>query len=150
MNTDQKNIFLSIVYFLLSVLLTGFFIMPKFWLYSSTCAMLLSGCIAGVKWLIQIVAAFIFLKANKWVFLRRIGSTCLLGSSLLFSYNLLTYFHTPLSGFSQFVLAIGLSVLAMMLMYYKAVQKTGLSIRWFWAWMLSVVIAITLQFIIIF
>ncbi|MEO5942164.1 MAG: hypothetical protein ABIP30_02280 [Ferruginibacter sp.] len=150
MTAQNKNILLSLVYFLLATVITGIFIANKFWLYSSENAMILSGSIAAVKWLIQIVAAFIFLKELKWVFIRRIAFVCFIGSVILFVYYIFNFLPLPLGGFSQFILSIGLSVLVMIAMYYRAVKKTGLSITWFLGWILCLIIAITLQVFVVF
>ncbi len=122
---------LAVVYFLLSALLTGLFIVPKFWLYSNMGAMIASGSIAAAKWLLQIGAALILLNSKKWEFIKRMGGVCLVGSCILFSYNLMDLLALPLSGFSQFILAIALAILAMIILYYRAVKKTGLSVKWF-------------------
>ena len=150
MTAQNKNILLSLVYFLLATVVTGIFIANKFWLYSSVNAMILSGCVAGVKWLIQIVAAFVLLKELKWVFIRRIGFVCFIGSVILFVYYIFNFLPLPLGGFSQFILSIGLSVLVMIAMYYRAVKKTGLSIAWFLGWILCLIIAIILQVFVVF
>lgn len=131
MQNNKNNIIRAIIYFLLSAVLTGIFIANKFWFYDSVNQMILSGTIAGSKWLIQIIAALIFLKEKKWEFIRRIGFVCFVGSSVLFLYNILFYLPLPLGAFSLFVQSNGLSVLVMIMMYYRAVQKTGLPLKWF-------------------
>ncbi|MNK43396.1 hypothetical protein D3C87_620990 [compost metagenome] len=138
------------LYFLFSVVLTGIFINQKFWLYSSVNAMIISGSIAGTKWLIQIIAALVFLKDKKWDFIHRIGFVCFMGSVVLFVYYVFNFLPFPFGGFSQFVLAIALAVLVMIFGYYQAVKKTGLSAKWFWAWMLCLAIAIFLQVTVVF
>lgn len=146
----NNHIIIAALYFLLSVILTGVFISQKFWLYSSINAMILSGCIAGGKWLIQIIAAVIFLKEKKWEFIRRIGFVCFVGSLVLFVYHIFNFLPLPVSGFSQFILSIGLSVLVMIAMYNKAVKKMAISVKWFLGWMLCLAIAIVLQVNIVF
>lgn len=138
------------IYFLLSVVLTGIFIANKFWFYDSVNQMILSGTIAGGKWAIQIVAALIFLKEKKWEFIKRIGFVCFIGSCLLFLYNILFYLPLPLSGFSLFILSIMISVLVMIVMYYRAVQKTGLPLKWFLLWFVCLAIAVFLQVKVVF
>lgn len=150
MKDQNKNIIKAALYFLLSVILTGIFINQKFWLYSSVNAMIVSGSIAGTKWLIQIVAALVFLNKRKWEFIRRIGFVCFIGSVVLFVYYIFNFLPLPFGGFSQFVLAIALAVLVMIFGYYQAVKKTGLSVKWFWAWMFCLVIAIFLQVMVVF
>lgn len=148
----HNNIFITkaALYFLLSVILTGIFINQKFWLYSSVDAMIISGSIAGIKWLIQIVAALVFLHKKKWEFIMRIGFVCFAGSLTLFVYYLFSFLPLSIDGFSQFVLAIALAVLVMIFLYYKVVKRTGLSVKWFWGWMLCLAIAIFLQVTVIF
>lgn len=150
MKDRKNNIILSILYFLLSTVLTGVFISNKFWFYDSVNAMIISGSIAGGKWLVQIIAALIYLKKKKWEFIRRIGSVCLIGSITLFVYNILFYLPLPLGGFYLFIISIGLSVLVMILMYYRAVWKTGLPINWFLLWLICLVMAIFLQITVVF
>lgn len=150
MKARNSNIIKAVLYFLLSVILTGIFIASKFWLYSNVNSMILSGCIAGSKWLTQIIAAFIFLKEKKWEFISRIGFVCFVGSLVLFVYYIFNFLPLPVGGFSQFVLSIGLSVLVMIEMYYKAVCSTGISIRWFWGWILCLAVAVMLQVKIVF
>lgn len=150
MKEQNKNIIKAALYFFLSVILTGVFINQKFWLYSSVNAMVISGSIAGTKWLIQIIAALIFLKDKKWEFVRRIGRVCFIGSVVLFVYYVFNFLPLSIGGFSQFVLAIALAVLVMIFTYYQAVKKTGLSAKWFWAWMFCLAIAIFLQVTVVF
>jgi len=146
----NNNIIRAIGYFLLSAVLTGIFIANKFWLYSSVNAMMLSGAIAGCKWLMQIIAALIFLKQKKWEFIRRIGFVCFIGSCVLFIYNILFYLPLPMGGFSLFVVSIGLSVLVMIAMYYNAVRKTGLSLKWYLLWLACLAVAVFLQIKVVF
>ncbi len=146
----QKNILFSVLWFALSALLTAIFLLQKFWLYSSVNAMALSGCIAGGKWLVQIIAALAFLKEKKWEFIRSIGYVCFTGSAVLFVYYIFNFLRLPVAGFSQFVLSIALSVLTMICMYYKAVRKTGVSVKWFGLWMVCLCVAVFLQAAVVF
>lgn len=150
MNTTSKNAVFAVSYFLLATLLTGIFLTDKFWLYSNTGAMIASGSIAAAKWLIQIGAALILLNHEKWEFIKRIARVSFIGSCILFCYNLMGFLPLPLSGFSQFVAAIGLAVMVMIFLYYKAVKKTGLTLEWFWGWLICLIIAIILQLTCIF
>lgn len=150
MNVNTSPIIKTIVYFLLSAILTGIFIANKFWFYSSVAQMILSGAIAAGKWLIQIIVVLVFLKEKKWEFLKRMGLVCLIGSCVLFSYHILFYLPLPLSGFSLFVLSILSSISVMVGMYYRAVSKSNLPAKWFWGWMLCLCIAIILQLTLVF
>lgn len=141
----NKTIGLAIVYFLLSTILTWYFISTKFWFYSSSTEMMLSGAIAGGKWLAQITAALFLLKDKKWVFIQRIAAVCFIGSCILFTYNLMGFLPLPLGGFSQFVISIILSIVVMIILYFNAVKKTKISIKWFWGWIFCLLIAILLQ-----
>jgi multisubunit Na+/H+ antiporter MnhB subunit len=150
MKAQYSNIIKATLYFFLSVILTSVFISQKFWLYSSLNAMILSGSIAGIKWLIQIIAALLFLNKRKWEFIRRIGFVCFIGSVVLFVYDIFNFLSLPIGGFSQFVLAVALAVLILIFGYYQAVKKTGLSLKWFWGWILCLSIAIFLQLTFVF
>ena len=150
MNPQNKNIFLAVLYFLLATVLSGIFINNNTSLYSSVNVMILSGSIAGAKWMIQILAALFLLKEKKWDFVRRIGFVCFIGSAILFVYYIIDFLKLQLNGFSPFVVAIGLSVLVMIVMYYLAVKKTGISIAWFLGWMICLAIAILLQVFVVF
>ena len=150
MNPQNKNIFLAVLYFLLATVLSGIFINNNTSLYSSVNVMILSGSIAGAKWMIQILAALFLLKEKKWDFVRRIGFVCFIGSAILFVYYIIDFLKLQLNGFSPFVVAIGLSVLVMIVMYYRAVKKTGISIAWFLGWMICLAIAILLQVFVVF
>lgn len=145
---QNKNFILSFVYFLLATILSGIFIANNAWLYRSEAVMILSGSIAGAKWAIQIVAALILLREKQWLFIKRLGFVCFIGSAILFVYYIFNLL--PLGRFSPFVLSIGLSVVTMIVMYYQAVKKTGLSVAWFLGWILCLVIAILLQVFVVF
>lgn len=146
----DKNIAIAFLWFALSTLLTGIFIFKQTMLYSSTQAMVLSGSIAGGKWLIQIVAAFILLKEKAGIFIRRIGFVCMTGSALLFVYYIFNLFFMQAGGLTPFVMSIALSVLLMICMYYNAVKQTGLSLKWWLLWLACLAIAIALQATIVF
>ena len=150
MHPQNKNIFFAFIYFLLATILSGIFINNFQYVYSGASAMLLSGLIAGTKWLLQIFAALLFLKEKKWIFIRRIGFICFVGSAILWVYYLFNIAGFPLAGISPFILSIGLCVLVMIVMYFLAVKKTGISIAWFWGWMLCLATAILLQVFVVF
>jgi len=145
----RNNIITAVVYFVSSLIITAWFIVTKFWLYASTTAMIVSCSIAGAKWAIQLVAAFVLLKQHRWQFIRRIGFVCFAGSCLLLTYNLMFYLGLPLSGVNQFVLSLIIAVLAMIVLYYRAVKQTRLPFIWFAGWLVCLAIAITLQLTIV-
>lgn len=106
----------------------------------------LSGSIAGAKWAIQLIAALILLKEQRWIFIKRIGFVALIGSAALMIYYLL-----PVSwGFSTLVISVVFSVVIMIGLYYKAVRQSSLSLLWFWGWIACLVVAILLQLTIVF
>ena len=86
-----KNIILAGIYFLLSTLITWWFIVAGKTLYISNEKMIISCGIAGAKWSIQIIAAFFCLKDKKWLFINRIGFTCFVGSCILLPYCLFDF-----------------------------------------------------------
>lgn len=112
--------------------------------------MILSGCIAATKWIVQIVLAIVSLREKKWLFISRIATVCLTGSIALFVYYLPAIIPVPVSGFTLFSSSIALSVVIMIWLYYKAVVKTNLSLKWFGMWLACLAIAITLQLTVVF
>ncbi|WP_316765312.1 hypothetical protein [Pedobacter frigiditerrae] len=148
MQNTEKDISLTFLYFLLSTLITGWFIGQKYVLYENMQQMLLSGSIAGAKWGIQILAALLFLGKKKFEFIRRISFVCFIGSALLLSYYLMAYL--PISNANQFLFALVLCVVVMLFLYFKAVIKTRISLKWYFGWVLCLCIAITLQLNVVF
>ncbi len=141
-----RSIALAVLYFLFGTILTTWFIARKFWLYESVELMVLSGTIAGAKWAIQIIAAVIVLKEQRWSFIKNIGFVCLIGSAALLIY----YFLPTTWGFSTMIISVAFSVLIMVFLYYRAVKQSAVSIYWFWGWIVCLLIAITLQLTVIF
>lgn len=86
MTPQNKDAAFAVLYFLLATVISAMFIASNYWLYRNDNAMILSGNIAGAKWLIQIVAALFLLKELKWIFIRRIGFVCFIGSVVLLVY----------------------------------------------------------------
>jgi hypothetical protein len=141
-----RSIALATLYFLFATIITTWFIARKFWLYDSVELMILSGSIAGAKWAIQLSAALILLRTQRWSFIKNIGFVCLTGSAAL-----LIYYFLPVSwGFSTLVISVAFSVLIMIFLYYRAVKQSALSIYWFWSWIVCLLIAITLQLTVVF
>jgi len=143
-----KNLLLFILYFALSTILTWWFVIlcP---LYVSTEHMILSTSIAGGKWGIQILFAFIFLKKKSFAFLRSIGFVCLVGSCILIPYILsavLKISNTPAFFFGSLIAC----VITMIGFYYKAVRQLEISIRWWLGWLVCLATAITLQLTVVF
>jgi hypothetical protein len=141
-----RSVALAALYFLFATILTSYFIARKFWLYDSISLMALSGGIAGVKWAVQIIAALILLKEERWIFIKRIGLVALIGSAALIVYFVLPYSW----GFATLVISVAFSVLVMIGLYYRAVKKSGLSVAWFWGWIACLIVAMLLQLTVVF
>lgn len=139
---------IAVIYFLLSTIITWWFIEASP-LYTSLQQKLLSCGIAGTKWSIQILAALILLKENKWHFIKNIGLTCLVGSVILLPYAVLSYTN-GLNSNDFFVGSLLTAVAVMILMYAMSVKNAGLKIQWWLGWMCCLAIAITLQLTVVF
>jgi len=146
--SNRNNIKFAAFYFLLSTLITWWFIEASP-LYSSTSQKLLSCAIAGAKWNIQILAAMVFLQEKKWVFLRNIGFTCLVGSLILLPYSIGSFISKDNDG-SFFIISLIVSVFAMVFSYYISVKKSEVGTHWFAGWLFCLAVAITLQLKVIF
>lgn len=58
--------------------------------------------------------------------------------------------YLPISNANQFLLALGLCVAVMLFLYFKAVIKTRISLKWYFGWVLCLIFAITLQLTVVF
>jgi len=145
---QSKNIILFLVYFLISTLLTCWFVIlcP---LYISKQQMLLSTGIAGGKWMIQILLALVFLKDKSYLFLKNIGFVCLTGSCILIPYIFSARLGISNSG-EFFFASLITSVITMILLYYRAVKITGISLGWWFTWLGCLAIAVSLQLTVVF
>lgn len=141
-----RSIALATIYFLFAAILTLWFIARKFWLYDSVELMGLSGSIAGAKWAIQVIAALFLLKNQRWLFIKRTGLVALIGSAALMIYYVLPNNW----GFGTLAVSVAFSVLIMIGLYYRAVKQSGISIAWFWGWIICLATAITLQLTVVF
>lgn len=137
-----------ILYFILSAILTWLFIIlcP---VYVSTRQMLLSTSIAGGKWMIQIVLGLALLKDKSFIFLKKIGFVCLTGSVILIPYIISATLKISNSSAFFFGSLIA-AVIAMIILYFKAVNQTEISIKWWWFWLICLATAIFLQLTIVF
>lgn len=142
----KRSLALAIIYFFFSAIITGWFIARKFRLYESVDLMTLSGGIAGAKWLIQIIAALIFLREKRWMFIKEIGFVALIGSAALLIY----YFLPTGWELSSLIVSVGVSVAIMIVLYFRAVKKLDLSLNWFWSWIICLIAAILLQLTVVF
>ena len=147
MYQSPKNIMLATFYFLLSTIITWWFITEGKLLYFSQKKMILSCTIAGAKWGVQILAALLFLKDKKWKFIKQIAFVCLVGSCILLPYCSLGFVKAIDKSFLFSLIA---AVVAMIIMYYKAVQQMEINKSWFWGWVVCLVIAISLQLFVVF
>ncbi|MGG9960500.1 hypothetical protein [Ferruginibacter sp. SUN106] len=145
---DSKKISLAIIYFILSTAITWWFVdvCP---LYSSLQQKLLSTGIAGAKWSLQIALAFFFLKNKKWDFIKNIGATCLVGSIILLPYAVMATWSNNNSAIF-FVSSLLIAVAVMIALYFSNVKNSGVSLKWFWGWVICLAIAITLQLTVVF
>ncbi len=143
----MKYFFLALCYFIASTIITWFFIEQGRILYFSQTQMLLSCAIAGTKWGIQILAALIFLKTEKWIFIQKIGFTCFIGSCILLPY---CFFECIRTIEKSFLISLIAAVLVMIFMYFKVITSLKLSKNWFWGWIYCLTIAIILQMVVVF
>ena len=145
---DSRKIYLALLYFFLSTLITWWFVdvCP---LYTGLQQKLLSTGIAGAKWGLQIGAAYFFLAEKKWEFIKNIGFTCLVGSIILLPYPIATVFF-KINNAPFFVGSLIVAVLVMIVLYFLNVRKLALPKKWFWGWICCLAIAITLQLTVVF
>lgn len=143
-----QNQLLFVMYFIVSTVLTWYFVKVSP-LYISQYQMLLSTFIAGGKWGIQLILSFFILKEKKWLFIKNIGWVCLIGSVALVPYILLSKLQIA-NNASLFVGSLIVSVLLMIWYYYKAVNKSGTSIKWWYFWLACLATAIALQLTVVF
>lgn len=144
----SRNFQLFILFFFLSAIITWLFIIlcP---VYVSTRQMLLSTAIAGGKWMIQIILGLALLKDKSFIFLKKIGFVCLTGSVILIPYIISATLKISNSSAFFFGSLIA-AVIAMIILYFKAVNQTKISIKWWWFWLICLAIAIFLQLTIVF
>lgn len=143
-----KNLSLIFLYFTLSTLITWWFIAVSP-LYISLEQMLWSCGIAGGKWTIQLIAAFLLLKEKKWDFFRNIGWVCLVGSMLLLPYCISASFNW-MANAAFFIGSLVAAVVAMIFLYYRAVKQVNISLFWWVAWLSCLAVAISLQLTVVF
>lgn len=142
---DRRNIIAASVYFFLSTIITWYFIKQSP-LYFSTRQQVLSCTIAGAKWAIQIIIGWLLLRNKKWLFIRKTGFTCLLGSLLLLPYCFITFTESA----AFFFLSLIVAVLVMVIGYYLNVTQLKIGLKWWLFWLACLAIAITLQLTVVF
>jgi len=144
----SKDILLFFSYFLLSTIITWWFVIlcPS---YVSTEQMILSTSIAGGKWMLQILGAFLILKEKSIVFVKNIGFVCFIGSSILLPYVVSALFelnNDPIF----FFLSLVVSVITMIVLYRNAALKSNVSLWWWYFWLFCLAIAVSLQLTLVF
>ena len=145
--SDTSFIISSGVYFLLSTVITWWFIVAGKQLYVSDEKMLWSCAIAGAKWNVQIIFGLLFLKEKKWAFVNKIGFVCFVGSCILLPFC----FFKPIQNLpNSFLYSLILAVITMIILYYKGVNQLKISQKWFFAWIFCLIIAISLQIFVVF
>lgn len=146
--STEKNVQLAALYFFLAAVITWYFIE---WspIYIDVNQKILSCCIAGAKWNVQMIAALIFLDERRWLFLKNIGKTCLTGSLILIPYSVSSLLGME-SGAPFFVGSLLTSVSVMIISYYLHVKTMAIGFRWFTGWLLCLAIAVSLQLYLVF
>jgi hypothetical protein len=144
----SKDILLFFSYFLLSTIITWWFVIlcPS---YVSTEQMILSTSIAGGKWMLQILGAFLFLKDKAIVFVKNIGFVCFIGSCILLPYVVSALFdlnNDPIF----FFLSLAASIITMIVLYRNAALNSNVSLGWWYFWLFSLTIAVSLQLTLVF
>ena len=142
------DVFLAILYFLLSTTITWWFVSFSP-MYISQQQMLLSTAIAGGKWAIQIVLGLVLLKDKSFRFVREIGFVCLIGSCVLLPYVLAAFLKLWDSP-QFFVGSLVVSVINMVYFYFRGVKRVQVPIGWWLFWLLCLACAITLQLTVVF
>ncbi|MES2429893.1 MAG: hypothetical protein V4556_03090 [Bacteroidota bacterium] len=145
----NKKIIGTIFYFIIATLITWTFIQSSP-LYATMQQKFLSMSVAGAKWGIQIIAAFVLLKEARWQFLNNIAFTSLVGSVILLPYAALSGNFSGDDNQNFFIGSLLLAVAVMIIMYALSVKKAGVSIYWWLGWLACLAIAITLQLTVVF
>jgi hypothetical protein len=148
MNRWGKSQWRTLCYYVLGSLFTYWFIITSPFTLTPL-YILLSNVIAGSKWAIQIIAAFIFLREQRWDFIKNIGFVYFIGSCLLLPYIMLSYtgINNDVSFYSGSHL---ISVMVMIFCYYRAVELSELKLAWWLAWLACQIIGILLQITLVF
>ncbi|ABG59824.1 hypothetical protein [Cytophaga hutchinsonii] len=147
-DSNEKNVQRAALYFFLSTVITWYFIE---WspVYIDVNQKILSCCIAGAKWNIQMIAALIFMDERRWLFLKNIGKTCLMGSLILIPYSISCLLGME-SGIVFFAGSLCASVTAMIVSYYIHVKNMHIGFLWFAGWLLCLAVAVSLQLALVF
>lgn len=144
----NNHYIVAFVHFLSSTIITAWFVWTSP-VYISDHQMLLSTSIAGGKWALQILFAFILLSDKASVFIREISFVCHVGSLILLPYCLFSFFNIA-DGPGFFLGSLLASVAVMIPIYALAVRKARVSNSWWFAWLCSLMAAISLQLTVVF
>lgn len=148
MNRIFRNQFYAFIYFTNSTLFTWWFVFVSP-LYISDEQMILSTSVAGGKWAIQIIGAFLLLGEKKWLFIKNIGFVCFIGSCILSPYVLLSVTGVTASA-PFFIGSLIISVAVMIGLYYRAIKLSEVKINWWYFWLACLAIAVSLQLTVVF
>lgn len=148
MNLALKRQLWALLYFSIASLFTGWFIQSSPYPIDKD-QFILSNIVSLVKWSIQIVAALILLRGERWLFIKNIGFVYLLGSCVLLPFAILKSSGMT-NDLNLFVGSQLGSVLFMIYHYNQVVSKSRLSINWWLGWLGCQIIAIILQITVVF
>ena len=147
-NLNRRNCIIASVYFIVATVLTYWFIESAS-VYSTFGQKIISCSIAGFKWVIQIVFALYFLQEKKWVFIKNISFTCLIGSLVLIPFCVNSLIGKNADSVF-FVSSLILSVVVMVVSYFISVKRAGVQTRWWAGWLFCLAIAIITQLKLVF
>lgn len=140
--TPRQALEIAIAFFL-STVITALFI-RAYGGYVSQETMILSGSIAGGKWAIQIVLGWFLLGEKRWIYIRTLAITCLIGSLVLLPFAII-------SGTTAFFFGSLLaSICAMGISIVLHLKSIGFPWQWQALWFFLLSIAVTLQLTVVF
>lgn len=129
--------------FALSTLITAIFI-RAYGGYVSKETMILSGTIAGGKWAVQIALGWVLLREKRWIYIRELSLTCLIGSFVLLPFALSS------GSANYFFGSLLASICAMAISIVVRLRSAGFPWQWPVLWFLILFVAVTLQLTIVF
>jgi hypothetical protein len=143
MNGLHNTFWQTITYYALATLFTSWFIATAPFTLSPS-QIVLSNVVASSKWVIQIIAAFIFLGTQRGHFIKHIGFVYFIGSCLLLPFVILSYTGVS-NDLNFFNVSHLLSIMIMIFLYYRAVELSQLGLMWWLVWVACQIIGILLQ-----
>ncbi len=148
MNLTYKSQLLALFYFAIATVFTGWFIASSPYPIGKE-QFMWANLISFSRWGIQILAALLLLREERWTFIKNIGTVYIIGASLLLPFVILH--HLKLShDLNLFTGSQLLSILVMVILYHRAVQLSHLKLIWWLAWIACQIIAILLQVTVVF